>query len=216
MQSNRRKILDILKHCGAATVEELSHQLNITSVTVRHHLDVLRSEGLVSEPMVRHRTQSGRPQHVFALAPKASEYFPTNYEGLAEVLLSEMRACLDDRQVNVIFEGAVSRLVSEAPRPVLGEPVEARAQRAVDFLNEKGYVADWEATPEGILLHTRNCPYHGLADGHPELCSLDLQLMASLMGVQLQRVCHMAQGQASCSYLITSSLKTEANGRHPN
>jgi predicted ArsR family transcriptional regulator len=205
MQSKRREIIDILKRGGPATVEELSAQLDITSVTVRHHLDVLRSEGLVSEPVVRHRTHSGRPQHVFALTTKASEFFPRNYEGLAEVLLSEMRSCLDERQINVIFEGAAARLVAEAPRPQPDEPLETRAEKAVEFLNQKGYVAEWERRPEGILLHTRNCPYDGLANANPELCSLDLDLMASLMGVQLQRVCHMAKGDPSCDYLIKTS-----------
>jgi predicted ArsR family transcriptional regulator len=205
MQDKRREIIDILKRSGPATVEELSQQLEITSVTVRHHLDVLRSEGLIGEPVVRHRSQSGRPQHVFALTPKAADFFPRNYHGLAQVVLSEMKATLDERQINVIFEGVAARLVAEAPRPSPDEPLESRAQKAVEFLNEKGYVAHWEPRPEGILLHTCNCPYDGLAKANPELCSLDLQLMASLMGVQLQRVCHMAQGDPSCDYLIRTS-----------
>ncbi len=208
MQSRRREIIDILKRNGTATVEELSEQLEINSVTVRHHLDVLRSEGLVGEPVVRHRTQSGRPQHVFALTPKAAEFFPRNYEGLADLMLTEMKANLDNRQINVIFEGVAARLVAEAPRPDPNEPMDVRAQKAVEFLNRKGYVAHWEQRADGILLHTCNCPYDGLANGNPELCSLDLQLMVSLMGIQLERVCHIAKGDPSCDYLITTMPST--------
>jgi predicted ArsR family transcriptional regulator len=201
MQNKRREIIDILKHTGAATVEELSNKLDITSVTVRHHLDVLRSEGWVSDPIVRHRTTSGRPQNVYTLTPKADELFPRNYNGLADVLLSEMKAQLDDRQINVIFEGAAARLVADAPRPVPGESPETRVQKAVEFLNQKGYVANWERQPEGLLIHTRNCPYDGLAESNPQLCSMDMSLMVALMGVQIERVCHRTEGDSTCAYL---------------
>ena len=212
VQSNRRKIIDILKRTGAATVEELSLELHITSVTVRHHLDVLRSEGLVSEPVVRHRIRSGRPQHAYSLTGKAAEFFPRNYAGLAEALLTEMRACLDTRQINVIFEGAAARMLADAPRPAADEALDARVRHAVDFLNDKGYVAGWEQRPEGVVLQTCNCPFDGLAESNPELCALDLQLVGALVGLPLQRVCHMAAGGASCAYLVQTDAAEPAPG----
>lgn len=202
MQSNRRKIIDILKRCSAATVEELSQELGITSVTVRHHLDVLRSEGLVGEPVVRHRTQSGRPQHVYSLAGKAAEYFPRNYDGLAGALLDEMRSRLDPDQVSRIFEGAARRIVDEAPAPLPGDTIGQRAERAVEFLSAKGYVASAEKHPEGLVLKTCNCPYDALTEQNPELCNLDLQLVSVLMDTPVQRVCHMADGGSTCAYLV--------------
>jgi predicted ArsR family transcriptional regulator len=214
VQSNRRKIIDILKRTGAATAEELSVELKITSVTVRHHLDVLRSEGLVSEPIVRHRFQSGRPQHAYSLTGKAAEYFPRNYDGLAEALLGEMRARLDPREINVIFEGAARRMLVEVPCPRPDEPLNVRLQRAVDFLNSKGYVASWEQRPDGLLLQTCNCPYDALSSANPELCSLDLQLVDALMDLPLQRVCHMATGGNTCAYLIPNSAAGPASSGH--
>jgi predicted ArsR family transcriptional regulator len=205
MQSKRQQIIEILKERGSATVEELSQGLGITPVTVRHHLDVLRSEGLVNEPVVRHRATSGRPQHAYSLTPKAGELFPKNYNGLAAQLLEEVKARYDSREVNVIFDGMTSRLLADAPQLVPGEPVERRLDRAVQFLNQKGYVARWEQHHEGILVHTCNCPYEGLAGRHPELCNMDITLIASLTGFAPERVSHAACGDDSCSYLIRES-----------
>lgn len=201
MQPKRREILDILKKQGPVTVEDLSQRLKITTVTVRHHLDVLRTEGLVGEPVVQHRSTSGRPQHTYALTPKAEELFPRKYDTLATVLLEEIRRCCDDRMANVIFEGAATRLVADAPCPLPDEALEVRVQKAVEFLNQKGYVAHWEPHPRGYVIHTRNCPFDGLAASNPELCSMDLQLMGNLLGLSLERVCHMTMGDASCAYL---------------
>ena len=202
MQSKRQQIVEILKERGSVTVEELSKELKLTSVTVRHHLDVLRTEGLVADPVVRHRPTSGRPQHAYTLTHKADELFPKNYNGLAAQLLAEVKARYDAREVNVIFEGLTTRLLAEAPGHIVGETIEKRLDRVIEFLNQKGYVARWERKPEGFLVHTCNCPYEGLAGNHPELCNMDMTLIGSLVGRIPERVCHISAGDESCSYLI--------------
>ncbi|NTU63973.1 MAG: ArsR family transcriptional regulator, partial [Chloroflexi bacterium] len=63
MQATRQRILEILKERGAATVEELGSDLDLTPVTIRHHLDILRNEGLIQAPKVKRRDAPGRPQH---------------------------------------------------------------------------------------------------------------------------------------------------------
>ncbi len=201
MQHKRQEIIDLLKQQGYATVEQLSKAVGLTSVTVRHHLDVLRSEGLVSEPVVRHRNTSGRPQLVYSLTPEAAELFPHNYDELAKVLLTEIRTHCDNRLANVIFEGVSARLAADAPRPQPGEPMESRIQRAVEFLNQKGYVAAWERRADGYLIQTRNCPFEGLPTHTPELCVIDLNLITALVGTQIKRVCHITEGDSSCAYL---------------
>jgi len=198
VQKTRQLILDYLKGHGQATVDELAEMLGLTSVTVRHHLDILRGEKLVSEPTIHHRTTPGRPQYTFSLTEKASS---KNYEALAANLLAEIKAA-NPKTVNVIFEGVAGRFASEAPQPIPGEPMAARLDRAVAFLNKHGYVAHWESIPEGYLLHTNNCPYVGLTDDHPELCGMDTALVGNLLGVTLQCVGRLAEGAESCAYLV--------------
>lgn len=201
MQTTRKTILDYLKRNGQATVEELAEVLGLTSVTVRHHLDILRTEALVSEPVVRHRNSRGRPQHVFTLTHQASEHFPKNYNQLAGAMLDELKAH-SPQLANVIFEGVALRLNAEAPRPATDDPWHERVERAVQFLNERGYVARWEQTSDGYLVHTSNCPYEALAGTHPELCQLDMVLIGNLLGVMPQRVSRLADGASSCAYLV--------------
>ena len=202
MQATRKRILEILKERGQATVDELSEQLDLTSVTVRHHLDVLRSDGLIEPPVVRHRSSPGLPQYVYSLTSRAAEYFPRNFDELSNRLLDSMRSHLNERQINVIFEGVTRRFVDEAPVPVPGEPLEETLDRVTAFLDAHGYVARWERVPEGYLIHTSNCPYEGSASGYPELCAMDLSLVAALLGRQPERVGRLVEGCGSCSYLV--------------
>ena len=202
MQQTRKIILSYLKEHCQATVDELAEVLDLTSVTVRHHLDVLRSEGLVAEPVIRHRTSRGRPQYTYTLTEKASQYFPKNYDALASKVLAEIKAASTPQVINVIFEGVANRFAAEAPRPAPGEPITNRLDRAVAFLNARGYVAHWEATSAGYVLYTCNCPYEALTAEHGELCGMDKALIGSLVGAAPQCLTRVADGSSSCSFLI--------------
>jgi DeoR family suf operon transcriptional repressor len=94
MQDTRQQILEILKRLGEVTVQELSNELQLTSVTVRHHLEILRSEGYITEPEIRHSNRPGRPRYVYRLTSTAADLFPNNYSGLASALLDSIRECV--------------------------------------------------------------------------------------------------------------------------
>ncbi|MEP7285124.1 MAG: hypothetical protein ABI947_05075 [Chloroflexota bacterium] len=206
MQQTRQLILEVLHEQGEATVELLVKALaartnhDITAVTVRHHLDVLRSEDLITAPIIRRRSTPGRPQHVFALTEKAMEHFPNNYQNLAENLLNQIKATLTPPQVNVIIEQIADSMVANAGLHNLSFDV--RMDHVVEYLNKQGYDAQWEACPEGYILRTRNCPYRNLASDHEELCGLDSRLITGLTGVIPRRLGRIVEHDESCAYLI--------------
>ena len=114
MQKTRQKIIEYLKENGEATVEELSQALdNLTAVTVRHHLDVLRSQGLVGTPITRHRNSPGRPKYVFSLTDKADTLFPKNLCTMTDHLLDELKGSLSDQQIGAILQGVAERMADE-------------------------------------------------------------------------------------------------------
>ena len=201
MQSTRQLILNYLKKHGPTTVDDLAQVLGLTTVTVRHHLDILRGEELVAEPIVQRRGSRGRPQYLFALTAKSAEYFPTNYQSLAAHLLAELKTA-DRRVANVIFDGVAERLAAEAPAPRPHESLTTRLNRAVAFLNERGYVAHWDKAEGGYLLHTSNCPYATLSGEHSELCAMDVTLMSRLLGAPVECTGRQADGAAHCAYRV--------------
>lgn len=202
MQETRQAILKILKEQGQATVDQLSSQLKLTPVTIRHHLDILRSEGLVDIPQVKHRQTPGRPQHVYILTERASEYFPKNYADFAHLTLLEVRDQIGHEQMESIARGVARRMAADAPQAMSDETMPQRLDRVVGFLNEKGYVARWEANDHGYLLHTSNCPYRGLVHSHAEPCVMDMSLVAELIGATPQRLSWMAAGNEACTYFM--------------
>jgi predicted ArsR family transcriptional regulator len=203
MQTTRQRILEILKEKNQATVEELSAELDLTSVTIRHHLDVLRGEGLVGAPEVLRRSGPGRPQHVYELTPAAAVHFPKNYHNLADFMLDEIRQHVSPTELEDIIRGVAERMAAEAPSRGTGKSRSEILNDAVTYLNEHGYVAHWERTPAGeYVMHTCNCPYERVAQVHQEVCKMDASLVGELLGADPERTSHMAKGDTSCSFVI--------------
>jgi predicted ArsR family transcriptional regulator len=208
MQETRRHILDILRARGHATVDDIVAELQqrrgaITAVTVRHHLTRLQEDDLITSPELRRRATPGRPQHMYALTEKAKQQFPNNYQRLAECLLDQIQRQLPPEGVNVILEGVATNMASEAA--IADVPLSERMDLVVDYLNDHGYEANWEARPDGFLLHTTNCPYHHMNETvNSPLCDMDMRLISALLGVVPRRVARLAEGDSACSYMVPS------------
>lgn len=204
MQTRRQEILTILKQDGEATVDELAGALDLTPVTVRHHLDILRADGLVEASAIRRRRGPGRPQYVYTLTVEASDHFPSDYDRLSNELLDEIKSTLDPRTVKAIMDGIAERRLEQAPEVGAHLALEERLDRLVAYLIDRGHLASMEENDSGWILQASNCPYQHVAANHPELCAVDLHIMKELSGAEV--ICHqrITEGAHSCIYEIAA------------
>jgi predicted ArsR family transcriptional regulator len=206
MQETRRYILDILKERVEATVDDLVMELrtkrgdDITAVTVRHHLNELLKENLITCPQLLHRTSPGRPRHIYTLTEGAKEHFPNNYQPLASQLLEQLSQRFPPQEVNVILQDVADHMAAEAEIP--NAPMSQRLDKVVSYLNEHGYKASWEKDTDGYVLRTTNCPYHHIAETSHSLCDMDMRLVASLLGRVPRLLSRVSDGGTSCAYMI--------------
>ncbi len=63
-----------------------------------------------------------------------------------------------------------------------------RVVRLTDRLTELAYAASWEAGAEGPRILFGHCPYAAIIAKHPELCSMDAQVLSLEMGLPVQQV----------------------------
>ena len=185
-------------------MQELAQNLGISGMTVRHHVQVLQAEGQVGAPQPVRRTIRGRPRLAYQLTKAAAADFPKEFAALAGHLIEAISTTAGSAE-KVFFEVA-NKLAAGTPCAEPNAAIETRLDQAATFLTSKGYVADWEPTAAGPVLHTNNCPYGGLASAHPELCQMDLNLITIVTGSEVTRVCHAANGDSTCSYLLTPVL----------
>ncbi len=205
MQTRRQEILTILKQQGEATVDELAARLDLTPVTVRHHLDILRADGLVEASSIRRRRGPGRPQYVYTLTTGAASHFPTDYDGLSNELLDEIKNRLGDAAVKDIFDGIADRRLEQAPRFDPDLALEDRLELLVNYMVERGHIAEWEKNDDGWFIHASNCPYQNVASKHPELCTIDQFLWERLSGTKVACRQRITEGAHSCIYQVIAA-----------
>ena len=206
MHAVRKRILEILKETGGATVAELAEQLEMAPVSVRHHLDILQGDNLICVDRLERKGNVGRPQQVYALTDDANEYFPDNFAGLAGHLVRQMKQVLPEEEVQAAFRSMAHTIAQEVDVDLDELAPEERLDCVTEFLNARGYLARWEhweeAGQEGYKLHKHNCPYAGVSDEHSELCAMDKALVDILLGQPSERTQTMAGNERCCTYLV--------------
>jgi len=201
MQDTRQQILEILKRKGEVTVQDLSDELGLTSVTVRHHLEILRSEGYITDPEVRRSNRPGRPRYVYRLTSTAADLFPNNYSGLASALLNAINECADPEDSALMMEKAAEHMADRADQ--LPDDPEDRISSVTNFLNQQGYVARWEKQePRRYHIIISSCPYHHVSKQRNEPCTIDYHMIQLLLGTDVDRLQNEAKTSGLCVYEV--------------
>jgi DeoR family suf operon transcriptional repressor len=201
LPATRREILIALKKRGEASVEDLAGALGITVSAVRQHLSGLTATGFAAHRAVK--GGPGRPRHLYRLSAGAEALFPKYYSELTNELLSYV----EDEDPDVlerIFERRRRRRVAGAIARLAGKRFPEKVAELGRILDEDGYLADFEALPDGTFRITEhNCAILGVARRWGLACSTEIEfLRESLPEARIERVAHMMAGAHVCRYEI--------------
>jgi predicted ArsR family transcriptional regulator len=209
VKTSRQKLLDYLRDHRAVTAGELSQALKMTQANARHHLEILREQGVVQVVGRRPSQGKGRPARIYSQSEQSLGH---NLERLASALLEEIAS--SPAMTNEEVWQRIARRVAQVPYPTVVSRGDALRQgtrltqslyQAVRRLNEMHYQARWEArsdTPRVILGH---CPYAAILAEHPEICQLDASLLEEMLGYPLEQTARLAKdgrGMTYCAFRI--------------
>lgn len=202
LPERRQQLVLALKRAGEARVEQLADQLGVTVSAVRQQLD-----GLVGEGLVTHRVERaplGRPRHHYRLTRRAESLFPKTYGGLTNELLGYVGDANPDL-VESIFERRRNRRTEAARARLAGLDLGDRVAELARILDQDGYLADFEALPDGAWRITEhNCAVLDVAERYGHACSSEIAFLRDVLpDAEVERVSHMIAGAHSCAYLVT-------------
>jgi DeoR family suf operon transcriptional repressor len=206
LPQTRREILQALKKRGELGADDLAEQLGLTTSGVRQHLVGLTSDGLVTHRQVREGP--GRPRHCYHLTPAADGLFPRAYSELTNELLG-YAGDEEPELVERLFERRRRRRVDGASVRLAGLDFGAKVAELARILDEDGYLADFQANPDGTFLVTEhNCAILGVARRYGQACSSEIEFLRdALPEANIERVQHMIAGAHSCAYEIKPKQK---------
>jgi len=187
MKTSRQRLLEYVQAHRVVTVEDLSRALRMTRANARHHLAILREQGVVDLVGLRPSQGKGRPAQLYSLSEQTQR---NNLDRLVSALLKELISSKPVDTRNSAFRNLAKRMLDE-PLPESGSQgaqacsnpnLTQRLYTAVRQLNEFNYQARWEAHAVAPRLIFGHCPYAAILPQHPEMCRFDGVLLEEMLG----------------------------------
>lgn len=194
------QILQHLQRHGEATVKELAAMLGVSATAVRDHLVHLQAEGLIEARAERYGP--GRPRLVYTLSAAARSRFPKQYDKLITGLLRELIALEGPDKVEQILERVSRRLAEEYADRMEGSDVPERLAELRRLLEQRGVPAEVAEAGDGIRLFA--CPFYDVAQDHPEVCSMERQMIEFVLGEKLALESSIREGAHTCRFVVRS------------
>lgn len=199
--STRDIILETLKSSPGAKIEELAQAADISPVSVRHHVNNLQADGLIEVNKVR--VKVGRPHYVYTLSEAGQELFPQKYYSLTNRLLESIKDQLSPEMVKELFSGLVDRTIKEHRDKFEGLPFEERLDYLMLLLEKEGFLAKWKKTEDGYQVTEYSCPYISVGQQHAEICSIDKELMITVLNRPISQHSCMLDGASCCEFSVS-------------
>jgi predicted ArsR family transcriptional regulator len=200
MKSTREHILQTLLRHPRSTIVELAEAVGINPISVRHHLNSLYGESLVSSEEERHGV--GRPRMVYFLTENGMEKFPTRYLRLTTRILTQMKGKFPQPMVSEMFREVANTMADEHASAMKGLNVEQRLDMMRDLLADEGFVVEWEKQGSQYLIHEITCPYLQVGQSHPEVCTVDQTLISKMLAVPANKIQCILSGATHCTYVV--------------
>lgn len=201
-RGTRWLILQEVKRRGRAGVEEIARSLDVRSATIHHHLPKLEREGLIRTQEERHG--QGRPRLVCSLTDQGQALFPQGYRWFADELLQAIAALDGPEKIDLVFQRVGDRLAARYRPRTEGKDAQDRLQEVAKILTELGFDAAAMPVEHGFCLCDGNCPVLKIAERYPQVCAMELRLISTLLGKDVQRTEYRLGGAPVCTHLVTS------------
>jgi predicted ArsR family transcriptional regulator len=198
--TSRQRVFEAIRKHRLITVSELNLYLDMTPANIRHHLSVLRSDGLVEEIDSRKRDGRGRPETVYAVS---SVFKEDGLGNLVKGILGVWGSSISPDVLNQNMQAIARHLAGNVDEGG-NTTINKRLTACMDHLNKLHYQAHWEASHSGPRIRLGNCPYRKIIDQHPELCRMDKFLLEELVGFKISQVSKLERderGSLYCSFI---------------
>lgn len=210
--SPRAEVMRLIQRQGSASIKDLEAALGVTTTAVREQVAHLLHEGFLQATRVR--GDIGRPYYVYSLTAKAQDLFPKDYATLAVLLLEETLATHGQEGLRTLLNGVSRRMAGKFEDQTQGKELQQKLLGLVAALGDTGMEITMlpVAEPNGdFVLKTAICPYFDVARSHREICEMEQEMMADLLGpgVGVRLSSCIIDGQHACEFHVSRVASPE-------
>ena len=203
-KSQRLRIVNRLKRTQGLSVGELSNLLDMSYMGIKQHcLDLERLGYLDTWRRPKAATQTGRPELVYRLTPKAHELFPVTSNATTLQLLEAAQALYGAAAPEKLLFLLVRRKTEDYQAKVKGETLKQRAESFAALRDAEGYLTEVEEDEAGLRMVEYHNPQADLLAAHPALLPrLEQEMVARVLRVPVKREQTTVSGHYVCIFRV--------------
>ncbi|MDO5025827.1 MAG: winged helix-turn-helix transcriptional regulator [Trueperella sp.] len=216
------QILRLIIERGPITAGELAKILVLTPAAVRRHTSTLVADGYIKD----HEAPSlgpvrrGRPARRFVATAAGQEQLGQGYSDLATHAMRFLQENMGEAGVEEFIALRTASLEKRygAILARAGDNIADRAAALTMVLNREGYAASLRRggpNAMSVQLCQGHCPVLEVAENFPLLCEAETEAFGRLLGVQIQRLSTLANGEHVCTTNIPLGLPKNLRKTNP-
>ena len=204
LSSSEDRILRFLKFRGAQSTPVIARHLKMTLPGARKHLSALLAAKLVN--FSDESGKVGRPRRSWQLTPLADKRFPDSHAVLTLEMIASIRSVFGEDGLDRLIASREGETQSRYGAALAGlRDMGKKVAKLAELRSDEGYMADWQALPDGsYLLAENHCPICAAARLCQGFCRSELSVFRAALGpeVTVERAEHILGGARRCAYRI--------------
>jgi predicted ArsR family transcriptional regulator len=197
-ESSREQILSFLRR-KPRSVNDLASALGVTDNAVRANLARLERDGLIRQ--VGRRPGVRKPEHIYDITSRAEHAFGNAYAPVMEALLTVLESNLGEAELDAKLREVGSHLAAVHLPKLQHLPFHQRVDIALKIVEDLGGLAVLDRRDDRLFVAGFGCPFSAIVNRHPKLCMVLQQLMADLLGRNVQEQCERGE-RSRCCFLV--------------
>ncbi|MCX6879793.1 MAG: hypothetical protein NTW21_39215 [Verrucomicrobia bacterium] len=180
--------LEELKVSGELPVSELSRRLAMSYMAVKQYCETLRNLGYL-ERLRAPRSEVGRPEIFYRLAPKADLLFPQAGVGFALDLLEKLKVMFgESAPERLIFQYLQHQQERWKPHLAKARSLVGKATLLVALREQEGCFARCKYDSEnGFRIEEYHHPLQPVFAKYPRAIGMELRMLEALLGTRVTR-----------------------------
>ncbi|MGO8690636.1 MAG: helix-turn-helix transcriptional regulator [Thermoguttaceae bacterium] len=201
------RIIKFLVGKPPQTINDLMRASRVTRTAVKEQLNDLESAGL-AECTMEHLSGRGRPRRRYGATRAALALLfasnqrlvvPAIWQALEEVGGRELNKKILRRTSRILANYYNARISATEPRQ--------RLQQFVDLLRADGGLLELHSEGQHLALYKRTCPFIAMFDDTRNVCSLDLDMIRSVVGAPVRQAASRHDGEPCCVFELVNGQK---------
>lgn len=202
---SKKDLLDLIKKKGTLSMDEAVSSTDLAKATLREHFLQLEQDGYIRREYIR--SGPGRPSLQYQITSKGHGLFPSSESELIRELLKYLKERGEEKTIELFFESFWEERLQKARNRMDeggSEDMESRLNKLMGFLEEEGFMPEFETDEEGgaFTIKECNCPFSEVVKETRLPCKLEAMFYRKLFNENVERTNYIAEGDFACTYVV--------------